>query len=63
MKYKISVDKVKCIGCGACTNVCDNFKMVQDKAAPVKPVVTDVGCNNEAKDICPVEAISVAESK
>jgi ferredoxin len=63
MKYKISVDRSKCIGCGACTNMCDNFKLVGEKASPVKPIVTEIGCNNEAKDICPVEAISVVEQK
>lgn len=60
MKYKITVDKEKCIGCGACTNICDNFKMSGDKAQPLKSVVDGLGCNGEAKDICPVEAITVA---
>ena len=63
MTYKISVDQEKCIGCGACTNVCDNFEMVDEKSNPIKDVVDEPGCNNEAKDICPVDAISVEETR
>jgi ferredoxin len=62
LKYTISVDREKCIGCGACANTCDNFKLDGDKAAPVKKVVTELGCNQQAADICPVEAISIAKS-
>ena len=58
-KYKIEVNKEKCIGCGACAAQCDNFEIVGDKAKAKMGVVTDIGCNKDAADSCPVEAISV----
>lgn len=60
-KYKIEVDKEKCIGCGACAAQCDNFEMDGDKAKPKQKEVRDIGCNKDAADACPVEAISVKE--
>jgi ferredoxin len=60
-KYKISVDKKLCIGCGACTVACSNFVMKDDKSVPVKKEVDDIGCNKEAADSCPVEAIKIEE--
>ncbi|MFH0978073.1 MAG: ferredoxin [Candidatus Woesearchaeota archaeon] len=62
MKYVVKVDKQKCIGCGACTNICDNFKMDADKAVPVKKELTEPGCSAEAQDICPVQAITVTKA-
>ncbi len=61
MAFKVSVDQEKCIGCAACTATCDNFEMNDAKAQPVKWQVEEIGCNNEAKDVCPVEAIKVQE--
>lgn len=61
MAFKVSVDREKCIGCAACTATCENFKMSDDKAEPVKATVEEIGCNNEAKDVCPVEAILIEE--
>jgi len=58
MAYIIKVDKKKCIGCGACEVVCDNFKMGEDGKAHVKKSkVTDLGCNEKAADICGYNAI------
>ncbi len=62
MKIAVSVDQEKCIGCGACENICNNFKLVDGKSVPVKSEVTEIGCNQEAADICPVEAIIIAKS-
>lgn len=59
MVYKIKVDKEKCIGCGACAANCDNFEMKEDKAVAKKTEVEEIRCNQEAADICPVEAIKV----
>ncbi len=62
-KYKIVIDKDKCIGCGACAAQCpDNFEMMSGdefKAKVRKAEVTELGCCQEAVDICPVQAISI----
>ena len=62
-EYKVEVDRQKCIGCGACAAQCpDNFEMEtgdEFKARAKNPIVTELGCNMEAADICPVQAISV----
>ena len=57
--WKIKVDKEKCIGCEACTAVCDNFKMAGVKAIAVKEEVRILGCSQQAADVCPVDAITV----
>lgn len=63
MPYKVEVDRETCIGCGACTSVCDNFELFEGKSRPKKELVNDIGCNKAAKEICPVSAISVKEIK
>lgn len=55
----VKVNKETCIGCGNCTNVCDNFKLVDQKAQVINPNPKEVGCNEEAKKECPVDAISI----
>ena len=62
-KYQVSVDQDKCIGCGACTEICDNFELKEGKSSPKKAVIDEIGCSGEAKDGCPVKAISVEEIK
>ena len=60
-KYKISVTDA-CIGCQACVNVCDNFSMNDDnKAEPANKEVKEIGCNKDAADACPVNAIQIEE--
>jgi len=61
MTFKISVDKEKCIGCGACAGMCDNFEMKDGKSIVKKAEVDEVGCNEDAKNACPVQAITVKE--
>lgn len=62
-KHKITIDKEKCIGCGACAAQCDNFEMDGDKAKAKKTEVSDIGCNQDAVDACPVEAIKITKMK
>ena len=57
---KISVDKEKCIGCGSCEVVCPKVFEMKDGKAVVKDADSDETCVNEAKDICPTDAISVS---
>lgn len=53
----VSVDKEKCIGCGACVATCpEGFKMEGGKAKALK----EVPCSKEAEMGCPVGAISGA---
>jgi len=60
MKFKILVDKNKCVGCGSCVSLCDNFVIGEDgKAAPKSEEVEDIGCNQLASESCPVGAIVI----
>ncbi len=60
--FKIIQDREKCIGCGACVSVCDNWKMDDDGKAKLKKTeVEEVGCNKEAAEICPVQCIKIEE--
>ncbi len=62
-KYRISVDKEKCIGCGACIATCSAcFEMVEGKAKPKKGICKD-NCCKEAAENCPVQSIKVEEVK
>ena len=60
MTHKIIVDKNKCVGCGACTAMCPNsFEMKNGKAFAIKSEVEKLTCEEEAKDSCPIDAISI----
>ena len=60
-KYKVEVND-DCIGCGACVGVCgEEFELVDGKSKPINGA-TDSDCVMEAKDACPVSAISVEEN-
>lgn len=63
MPFNVSVDKEACIGCGACVAQCpDNFELKDGKAVPINTKVDDAGCNNDAADVCPADAIKVTEA-
>ena len=61
MAFKIEVDQEKCIGCGACAAACNNFEIEEGKSIAKQPKVEDIGCNQEAADTCPVEAIKITK--
>jgi len=53
----VSVDKEKCIGCGACAAICpDGFEMKEGKAEVKNGKAK---CIKEAAEGCPVQAIKV----
>ena len=61
MAHKISVNKAKCIGCGACSATCPkSFGMKDGKAFAKKMEVGEVSCEKNAASGCPVDAISVS---
>jgi ferredoxin len=63
-KFNIEVNKKACIGCGNCVSTCpDNFKMVEGKAVPLNVSVDNIGCNQEAADSCPVQAIKIEKTE
>jgi ferredoxin len=54
----VKVDKKKCIGCGLCVSICEEvFKLDNDGKAEVK-AQKKLPCVKEAKDSCPVSAIT-----
>lgn len=66
-KFKITIDKTLCIGCGGCTEI-DPFAFELDnegKAMPRSPVFDNSsGKHNKALDAaksCPVNAITITE--
>lgn len=67
MAYKITQEREKCIGCGACVATCpENWKMDNDgKASPKKKAIEkkDFECNKEAESVCPVQIIHISEKK
>ncbi len=52
----VSIDKEKCIGCGACSANCpEGFEMSGDKAKVKNP---NAKCVDAAIEGCPTDAIS-----
>ena len=68
---KIIQDRGKCIGCGACTAVCNLWEMAKDGKARPKGAkkrgelmvleVKELGCHKTAADTCPVKCITIKE--
>ncbi len=61
----VLVDEEKCIGCGACEEICPPVFHV-DEAIGISQVIDPdacdfSGCCHAAEENCPVEAISVEE--
>jgi len=69
---KIIQERKKCIGCGSCVTLCPKYwEMGEDGKAHLlnsefdsqkdieKLEVKEIGCNQEAADICPVQCIHI----
>ena len=73
---KIIHEREKCIGCGACVDVCPKFwkmtdgkSIMSDKKAAYDQakekgelVVSEVDCYQEAANVCPVQCILIKKS-
>ncbi len=57
---KVIVNKDVCLGCGACAAVCPNVFEINDEGYAVVKEASEADSElvNEAKDGCPVSAIS-----
>jgi len=63
LMYSIRVNREKCKGCGNCAKVCpENWRLFEDKKAhPIRVKVEKLGCNKEAMESCPYNAISIVQ--
>ena len=59
LKMKISINKEKCIGCGACEAICSKVFVMKNGKAEAKVKESKEACVKEAADSCPLQAISV----
>ena len=61
---EVIVDQDKCIGCGACVDVCPStvFEMADDGKSKVVAESACVGCMS-CVNVCPTEAITVDVNK
>jgi len=58
-KFKIIFEREKCLGCGACMS-CDNWEMKDDgKVSPKQIDLDDLGCNEQAAEVCPIKIINI----
>ncbi|MGN1041182.1 MAG: ferredoxin [Acutalibacteraceae bacterium] len=61
-KVEIKVDQDLCIGCGMCINMCpDVFMYNEESLSTVKSDLAEFNLQSveEAREICPVDAITV----
>ena len=59
MSYTIKFKREECLGCGACT-MCDNWQFDDDgKVTPQKTELEEIGCNEQASEVCPAQIIEI----
>ena len=71
---KIIQERQLCIGCGSCVAVCpEHWEMAEDGKARLinskknpetgneTVEIEEIGCNQEAADICPVQCIKIVK--
>jgi len=65
VKYKIKLDKNKCIGCGSCAAVCPEvFRMGEGgKSEMIQEEIEKLGCAKTAEESCPTKAIEIIPIK
>lgn len=68
---KVILDRDACIGCGSCQALCPKYWEMADDAKvdlldskkmgaeKYELEVTDIGCNQQAADACPVQCIHI----
>lgn len=62
MGFKIKVDQPKCIGCGSCEAICPKtFTLKDGKALAKKTTIDKIDCEEQARESCPVDAISIVK--
>ena len=55
----VKINKEKCIGCGACAATCPEVFEIKNGKAQIKTGAdTSIPCVKDAKEGCPVDAIS-----
>ena len=61
MTIKIKFYKELRIGCQACTSVCNNWVIDEDKVKPKKIIISknELKCNKGAEETCPINSIKI----
>lgn len=54
----VSVDKEKCIGCGLCTEICEDVFVIGGDGKAMVKEDKNIPCVKDAIASCPVDAIS-----
>jgi len=57
--FKIIHNKEKCIGCGRCVKLSENWRLGRCKAEPKVTEVKTLGTNKIVSLLCPVQCIKI----